>query len=178
MLPTEAGPREPLSFIDLIEAHVLVSIRKTYGFPMRKVRSAMEYLSQGGGNLQFLAHKSFYHDHSDLFLGFDETLLSLSEQGQMADKEILKIGLHQIEYGADGFADKFFPKIGTDEQREFVVNPNINYGRISIARLGIGADVLAARWAAKEPLADIVEDYGATAEEVVEAIRWHDRLAA
>ena len=137
----------------------------------------MDYLSEGGGNLMFLAHQDFCHDRSDLFLGRDEKLLSLSERGQLVDRTIMASGLHQIDFGSDGYADKFFPKVGNAEQREFVVNPRINYGRISIARLGIGADVLAARWAAKEPLADIVEDYGATTEEVVEAIRWHDRLA-
>lgn len=178
ILATDAGPREPFSFIDLIEAHVLFSIRKTYKFPMQKVRTAMEYLSQHGGNLMFLAHEDFCHDRSDLFLGRDSTLLSLSERGQLVDRTIMESGLHQIEFGKDGYADKFFPKIGDIEQREFVVNPKINYGRISLARLGIGADVLAARYAAKENLADIVEDYGATPEEVVEAIRWHDRLAA
>ena len=47
LLPTEAGPREPLSFIDLIEAHVLFSIRKAYNFPMRRVWLGMDYLAGG-----------------------------------------------------------------------------------------------------------------------------------
>ncbi len=139
---------------------------------------AMDYLATLSADLTFLAHKDFFHDEGHLFLGIDQKLLSLTEQGQIADKTILASGLRQIKYGADGFADEFFPKIAGVSQQGFVVKPTINYGRISIARLGIGADVLAARYAADEKVADIAEDYGATAEEVVEAIRWHDRLAA
>jgi uncharacterized protein (DUF433 family) len=179
VLPTEAGPREPLSFIDLIEAHVLFSLRNAYKFPMRKVKLAMEYLaSHNEGDLTVLARQDFFHDCGDLYLGFDKTLLTLTDQGQLADKTILTVGLQQITYGADGFADKFFPKTGNVGQNKFVVDPEINYGRISIVRLGVGADAIAARFKAGEKVMDIAEDYGATPEEVVEAVVWHDRLAA
>ncbi len=145
---------------------------------MNKVRKAMEYLAGLNGDLSFLAHKDFFHDRHNLFLGMDATLLSLTEGGQMADKTILAKGLEQIIYGKDGFADEFFPKVGNSDQREFAVNPSINYGRLSIVRLGVGANAVAARFQAGEKMADIAEDYGATSEEVEEAIRWHDRLAA
>jgi len=178
ILPTGAGPGEPLSFLDLIIAHVLFSLRNSYKFPMGKVAKAKEYLASLEGNLSFLAHKDFFHDHADLYMGEDKNLLTLTQQGQMADKTILASGLHQIIYGSDGYAKEFFPKLGDTDQREFVVNPEINYGRISIVRIGVKADALAARYNAGEKMSDIAEDYGATPEEIVEAIRWHDRLAA
>ena len=78
----------------------------------------------------FMAHKSFFYDRKDLFLGKDKELLSLSEGGQMVDRTILESGLHQINYGNDGFADEFFPKLDNSEQRDFVLNPLINHGRI------------------------------------------------
>lgn len=178
VLPTLAGPREPMSFIDLIEAHILLSIRKGYNFPMHKVRTAMDYLAESDGNLMFLAHKDCYHDRKNLFLGLDERLLSLSERGQLVDKTIMANGLRQIVYGKDGYADEFFPKVGDREQRELVVNPTINFGRLSIARLGIGAHALRARWEAGEKMAEIAEDCGATTIEVETAIWWDERLAA
>ena len=178
VLPTDAGAREPLSFIDLIEAHVLLSLRKSYKFPLRKVKTAMDFLAASNKNLMLLAHKDFFYDYGNLYLGIEDKLLSLTEQGQMADKTILKEGLEQIEYGPDGFADEFFPRIGNAPQRAFAVNPAINYGHISIVRLRVGADVLASRFLAGEKMSDIAEDYGATPEEIVDAIRWHDRLAA
>ena len=178
ILPTEAGPREPLSFLDLIEAHVLFSLRKSYKFPMAKVRVAMEYLATFGDDLTALAREDFFHDHGDIYLGRDRRLLSLTERGQMADKTILESGLHQITYGSDGYANEFYPLFNNAPQRDFVINPAVNYGYISIAKKGIGADALAARYQAGEKMSDIAQDCGLSLEDVVESIRWHDRLAA
>lgn len=178
VLPTGANPRAPLSFIDLIEAHILFSIRKAYKVPMKKVKAAKEYVATLSGNLILLAHRDFFYDHSNLYIGSDKTLLSLSERGQFADKLILEEGLKQVTYGADGFANQYFPKVGGTDQREFVVNPAINYGRLSIVRLGVGADAVAERFLAGEKVEEIADDYGATTDEVEEAIRWHERLAA
>jgi uncharacterized protein (DUF433 family) len=179
ILPTDAGPREPLSFLDLIEAHMLFSLRNAYKFPMHKVREAAEYVASLQGSLTLLAHKDFIHDEKNLFLGQDSTLLSLTERGQMADRGILSQGLKQVEYGSDGYADEFFPNnIGGKPQHAFVVNPHFNFGRLSVARLRVGADAMAERINAGEKIADIAEDYGATEGEIVEAIKWHVRLAA
>jgi uncharacterized protein (DUF433 family) len=178
ILPTDAGAREPLSFLDLIEAHILFSLRNAYKFPMRKVRIAAEYLATLEGSLALLAHKDFFHDHSDLFLGENERLLSLSEGGQLADKVILENGLHQVRYGKDGYADEFFPNKRGKPQQEFVVNPYINFGRLSVARIRVGAEAVAERLAAGEKMADVAEDYGATEKEIMEAVLWHERLAA
>jgi uncharacterized protein (DUF433 family) len=145
---------------------------------MRKVKTAMEYLETLGGDLTVLAREDFFHDHGNIYLGMDQKLLSLSERGQLADKTILQSGLHQITYGSDGYADEFFPKFGNVLQRDFVINPSVNYGYISIAKNGIGADSLAARYKAGEQPGDIAADFGISLGDVVESIRWHDRLAA
>ena len=114
----------------------------------------MDYLATLNADLTFLAHRDFFQDSGNLYLEIDAKLLTLTEQGQMSDKTILASGLKQIIYGADGFADEFFPKVGNVPQREFVVNPAINYGRLSIVRLRVGADALAARYSAGEKMAD------------------------
>ena len=146
---------------------------------MHKVRTAMEYLAAtAGGNLMFLAHKSFWYDHKNLFLGNDTALLSLSERGQLADKTILQDGLQQVEYGLDGYVGEFYPKISHVEQKQLMLSPSINFGRLCIARLGVGAHAIRARFKAGEKMADIAEDFGATTLEVEEAIRWHEQIAA
>ena len=91
---------------------------------------------------------------------------------------ILESGLHQITYGSDGYANEFYPLFNNAPQRDFVINPAVNYGYISIAKKGIGADALAARYQAGEKMSDIAQDCGLSLEDVVESIRWHDRLAA
>ena len=167
-----------ISFIELIQAHVLHTIRKGYHINMNKVRIAAETLRRLNGSLQFLAHKDFYIDDRHLFLMLDQQLISLSEGGQRVDHEIVKQGLHQLTYGDDGFTDRFFPKAHGNPQKEFAISPMINFGRLYLSRLGVGAESLRDRFLAGESIPDIAADYGAHYAEVEEAIRWHDRLAA
>ena len=178
ILHSDSGARQPISFIDLIEAHVLTTVRKGYKIPVKNIRSAAEYLKVLNKNLTFLAHEDFYHDHKHLFLKIEDLLISLSERGQVVDKDIIEKGLTQIKYGNDGFADKFFPRIGDTIQHDFVLDPHINYGKLSIARLGVGADIISTRFDSGEDILEIASDYGAEQKEVEEAIRWNRRLAA
>ena len=134
MLSTRSKPGQPISFIDLVEAHVFLLIRQRYRIPMRKVRAASETLSKLRGGLTFLAHEDFYFDSKDIFLQIDQQLISLSERGQIVEKDIVEKGLKQLNYGSDGFASEFFPRIGDVEQKEFVISPNRNFGRLCIAR--------------------------------------------
>jgi uncharacterized protein (DUF433 family) len=175
-LLTRSKPGQPISFLDLVEAHVFLLIRKQYRIPMKKVRTASETLGQLKGGLTFLAHQDFYFDSKNIFLQIDEQLVSLSERGQIVEKDIVEKGLKQLNYGSDGFASEFFPKIGDTEQREFVISPNRNFGRLCIARSGISADIIAVRFDRGEKISDIAQDYAATADEIEQAIRWHNRL--
>ena len=178
VLPLQAGTGEPLSFIDIVLAHVLHLIRHQYKIPLKKVRLATDYIKKTKGDLLFLASKDFSVDHRDLFLELGPHLISLSESGQVVDKEIISRGLKQLTYGSDRYAGQFFPTMNGRLQRDFAINPAINFGRLSIARLGVDTNALAARFVAGEKIIDIAQDYDATADEVEDAIRWHERLAA
>lgn len=167
-----------VSFIDLVQAHVLHTIRKGYHIPMKRVRIAAETLEKISGSLDCLAHQDFYHDHRDLFLRLDEGLVSLSERGQFVNKEIIEGGLRQLAFGNDGFTEWFYPRANGELQEAFAINPSVNYGKLCISRLGVGVDSIRDRFLAGEGIKDIAEDYGAECAEVEEAIRWHDRLAA
>lgn len=167
-----------ISFLDLVQAHVLQIVRKGYHINMKKVRIAAETLKNLRGSLDFLAHRDFYVDDRHLFIMLDEQLISLSEGGQRVNQEIIKEGLRQIDYGADGFTDRFYPKAHGSVQKDFAISPLVNYGRLHIARLGIGAEAIRTRFVAGESISDIAADYGAQFSEIEEAIRWHDRIAA
>ncbi len=167
-----------ISYLDLIQAHVLHTIRRGYHIAMRKVRIAAETLKKLRGSLNYLAHKDFYVDEKHLFIMLDEQLISLSEGGQRVDQEVIKQGLKQLDYGEDGFSDQFFPKADGVLQREFAVNPKVNFGRLHLTRLGISAEYIRDRFIAGERISEIALDYGANELEVEEAIRWHERLAA
>lgn len=176
VLSAAGGKGEPISFLDLIEAHVLLAIRKGYGIPMKNFRKAMEYLREVGGDLHFLAHRDFLHDRKNLYVKWENKLMSLSERGQLVGREIVAEGLKQILYGEDDYASRFFPRNDDRRQEAIVLDPNINFGRPCLVRLGVGAEAIASRFFAGEKFDDLVQDYAATREEIEEAIRWHERV--
>jgi uncharacterized protein (DUF433 family) len=178
VLTTQSSKGAPISFIDLVEAHIFLLIRRRYHIPVKNVRAAAEYLHQIKPHLRSLAHQDFYVDSSHLILKLDDKMISLSERGQIVDKDILESGLKQLNYGSDGYASEFYPRTGVADQKTLVISPALNFGRLCIARSGISADIVAARFLNGEKIADIATDFGATLDEVEEAIRWHDRLAA
>jgi hypothetical protein len=153
----------PLSFIDLVEAHMLLAIRRGYGIPLKRLRDAMDYLRRDGGNLLFLAHRDFKHDRQHLYLDRDDYLVSLSERGQHVEPQIIQDGLKQIVYGDDGYADKFYPLVNGQEQKTIMLAPCIGFGRPVLAKLGVSVEAA---------------DYGTTPEEIEDALRWTDRRAA
>lgn len=168
----------PLSFIDLIEAHMLLAIRKGYGIPLKRLRDAMGYLREKGGDLLFLAHENFKHDRQHLYVKQDDYLLSLSEHGQHVNRHVIADGLKQIVHGEDGYADKFFPLIKGHEQKTIMLAPAVGFGRPVLARRGIAVQAIAQRFEAGEHMADLAMDYAVTTEEIEDAIRWTTRHAA
>ena len=164
-------PRSALTFLDLVEAHMLHLIRKGYGIPMKNVRAAMEYLHGVSGDTHFLAHRNFVHDERHLYLKADKRLISLSERGQHVDTVVISDGLKQLMYGEDGYADSFFPLISGKQQQAIMINPIIGFGQPALSRLGVNISAITSRFDAGEHIADIAADYGATNEEVEEALR-------
>ena len=171
MFATTSGPRGLLTFIDLVEAHMLHLIRKGYGIPMKNFRKAMGYLREIDGDLHFLAHKDFVHDKRHLYLRGDQRLVSLSERGQHVDMTIISEGLRQLIYGGDGYADRFYPMIGGKFQNAVMLTPKVGYGQPAITRLGVNTEAISSRFHSGEHLADLAVDYGATPEELEEALR-------
>ena len=79
--PTDSGPRffRPiiqlpddvrvgLSFINLVEAHVLDAIRRHHQVPLSKIREAIDYLRRHFSSKHPLAEQRFETDGIDLFI--------------------------------------------------------------------------------------------------------------
>jgi uncharacterized protein (DUF433 family) len=162
---------EPLSFIGLVEAHMLSTIRRGYGIPLSRFRKAMDYLREKGGDLPYLAHRDFFHDKQHLYLQADRHLISLSEQGQHVERPAIEDGLRQLEYGTDGYVDRFYPRVGAKMLQTIVFDPTVAFGRPSLARLGVAIEAIGARFQAGEPITELMSDYGAKKEEIEDALR-------
>ena len=86
ILALESEGRPTLSFINLVEAHVLDAIRRTHGIALPKVRKAIQFVERKLGSDHPLAEKRFETDGVDLFVREYGQLINASRDGQLAMK--------------------------------------------------------------------------------------------
>jgi uncharacterized protein (DUF433 family) len=164
-----------LSFINLVEAHVLDAIRRQHEVPLQKVRQALTTLSQiSPASGHPLASYRFQTDGKHLLIERLGQLINLNEQGQLEMKATLDQHLKRIVWARDGAPAKLFPftrKRQPDEPKAIVIDPNLSFGRPVLAGTGIATAVIAERYKAGESISDLAKDYGRKALEIEEAIR-------
>lgn len=163
-----------LSFINLVEAHVLAAIRRYHGVRLDKVRFALDYLAKHFPVDHPLANHDFETDGLDLFLEKYGRLYNVSREGQQAVRDLLHSHLRRVEYDRAGLPIKLFPfvtrNIYTDE-RPVEISPSVSFGRPVIANTGIPTEVVADRFLAGESIEELSDDYGISLEAVQQAIR-------
>ena len=62
LIRLDGNDRRALSFLNLVEAHVLAAIRRQYHVPLPKVRQALSYVSKKMGTVRPLAESEFQTD--------------------------------------------------------------------------------------------------------------------
>ena len=185
--PTESGNKffEPiitlpdkdrisLSFINLIEAHVLDAIRRKHNVPLHKVRKALAYLQTQFPSNHPLADQRFETNGSDLFIEKLGQLINISQAGQLAMRALMEAHLRRIERDPDGSAVRLYPftrKRQSDEPKFVVIDPLISFGKPVLAGTGIPTAVIAERYKAGESIDELASDYGRQRPEIEEAIR-------
>ena len=185
--PTESGPRffrpviqlpddvrAGLSFVNLVEAHVLDAIRRHHQVPLSKIRDAITYLRKQFSSRHPLAEQRFETDGIDLFIDKFGQLINVTQSGQIALRELLQAHLHRVEHDATGTAVRlylFTRKRDLHEPRVVVIDPQISYGRPVLVGTGIPTAVVAERYKAGESMDELAEDYGRSRNEIEEAIR-------
>ncbi len=171
-----------LSFTNLIELHVLDSIRRKYGLAMNKIRQALEYVLNFGVMEHPLANKTFETDGVGLFVTEFGKLISASSSGQMEMREMIKIYLKRIERDESGIASRLYPftrnRRTKNEPRLIVIDPKISFGRPVLTGTGIPIDSVVERFNAGEKLESISCDFKCKSEFIEEAIRYTRPQAA
>ncbi|MBM4261884.1 MAG: DUF433 domain-containing protein [Deltaproteobacteria bacterium] len=192
--PTGSGPqffqpviqlpgdvREGLSFVNLIEAHVLDAIRRQHQVPLKKIRDAIRYLRKHFSAQHPLAEQKFQTDGIDLFVEKFGKLINVTQSGQFALRELLKAYLQRVERDAKGAPIRLYPftrNRDASEPRVVVIDPGVSYGRPVLVGTGIPTAVVADRYKAGESIDELAEDYGRSRKEIEEAIRCELSLEA
>jgi uncharacterized protein (DUF433 family) len=163
-----------LSFVNLIEAHVLDAIRRVYGIRLPKVRSAMGFLEREYGSKHPLVEQKIETDGKDLFIRSFGQLIAASRSGQLAMPELVDAYLRRIEWDEQGIASRLYPftrKRFFDEPKVIVIDPRVSFGRPVLVGTGVRTAIVAERYKAGESIEELAEDYGRRRLEIEEAIR-------
>jgi uncharacterized protein (DUF433 family) len=177
--PADKSP-VALSFINLIEAHVLGAIRRKHGVDMKAVRRAIDFLKDQFGSKHPLADHKFETNGVDLFVERFGEFISVSEGGQLAVRDLLHARLRRIERDEKGFPLRLYPFTrleDADQPKNIVIDPFVSFGKAVIAGTGVSTDIVAERFKAGESADELAHDYGCVREKIEEAIRCELSLA-
>lgn len=164
--------RSELSFINLIEGHVLRALRTKHGVRMRDVRAALDFAQQAYGIERLLIRPELRATAGELFLDKYGELVSLSRAGQLAMRKVLQDYLERIEWDPGDLPIRLYPftRERADQDRRIMIDPFVSFGRPILRSQGIATAAVADRIDAGEPVAEIAMDYGLEEAEVEEAV--------
>jgi uncharacterized protein (DUF433 family) len=162
-----------LSFLNLVEAYILVSLTKVKKIRLQKVRRALDYVINNFDTERPLIDQQFVTDGVGLFIEEYGKLINATENGQLAMRTILQEFLSRIERDRHGLPIKLYPitYTGGDGKAPVVIDPNVSFGRPILQGTGIPTSILADRFKAGDSFSDLAEDYGRSKAEIEEAIR-------
>jgi uncharacterized protein (DUF433 family) len=178
-----APERKPLllSFVNIVEAHVLDALRRDHHIAMPKVREALSYLEAHFPSPHPLADQRFETDGMHLFIEKYGQLINISQDGQLAMRDVLRMYLTRIERDATGAPVKlylFTRARQADEPKVVVIDPYVSFGRPVLVGTGIPTAVIADRYKAGESMQALAEDYERPPHDIEEAIRCELNLQA
>lgn len=190
-LPKGSPPR--LSFLNLIEIHVLLGIRRIHNVQFRKVRESLRFLEAVYPEKNNpLATEQFWTDSFDLFIKEAGGLICTSQRGQYVIEAAIRQYLHRIDRDLDLRPFRLYPFVseivlGTKDEtidaqileaqpKTIVIDPLVAFGRPTIAGTGIPTNVIAGKFAAGQRPESLAFDYGIEEKQVEEALNYEGAL--
>ena len=164
-----------LSFINLIEAYVLASIRRKHRVSMNKIRKGLNFISEKYPSENPLAKKNFETDGLHLFLREAGLVYDISRgHGQIMLEDVIKDYMQRIERDLDGLPIKLYPFSGSgepNEPRSILIDPKISFGRPILYDISIPVEIISERYRAGESIEELAGDYECNKQKIEEAIR-------
>jgi len=174
LTPAGLHDAEKLSFINLIEAHMLVALRLTHRISMQKIRTAVEWLKKETGSQHPLAECQIETDGIAVFVRHLGMLISADEKGQICIQSIIEQFLKRIERDENGLPIFFYPftrGLAEDCPKGIVITPTICHGRPIISGTRIATKELIERFYAGDSFSVLADGYDLSPELIEEALR-------
>ena len=164
-----------LSFTNLIEIHMLRSLRTTHDVSMRAVREALDVAENEFGIRRLLIHGELRTSAGDLFLDRYEQLVTLSRAQQIVMRNLFVMYLDSVEYDEDNLPEVFYPLTRgphSPSPKIVALSPYVSFGRPIIKRTGVTTTAIRSRLDAGESEAHVVEDFHLQEPELDEALNY------
>ena len=181
VLQLDDSTRRMLSFRNLVELHVLNSIRKRHRVTLFRVRTAIEILSVAWKSEHPLAEQDILTDGYELFARVSGLLTNVSnDDKQVILDKVLRAALRRIERHPTGGACKLFPfpsaEVESAEPQTIEINPSVQFGRPCLAGTGIPTEILYQRHRGGDEVDVLAHDYEMPIERIREALRFEQDL--
>jgi uncharacterized protein (DUF433 family) len=169
--PAESEP-PTLSFSNLIEAHVLRSLRTVHGVPLPAVRNALAYAEHELAIDHLLVREELRASGGEIFLDRYGQLINLSASGQLAMRKVFEAHLDRLEWGDLRSAVRLYPFVLAElaDSKPIIIDPAISFGRPAVGKKFVSTRSILDRIDAGESVKDVAHDYELTFEAVEEAV--------
>jgi uncharacterized protein (DUF433 family) len=169
-----AAKRNPtlLSFYNLIEAHVLRSLRTEHGVALNELRTAIRFAQSTLRIDRLLLSKDLCTHAGQVFLDKYGSLINLSASGQIAMRRMLEEHLARVDWDDAKFPIRLYPYVRSQggDQRRIAIDPTIAFGRPVVLRVGVSTTAIAQRIDSGESVDALAEDYDLRPAEIEEAV--------
>lgn len=162
-----------LSFWNLVEAHVLRSLRTEHGVSLQALRDALAYAERHLGIDRLLLSRKLRTQAGELFIERYGELINISASGQIAMRRMFEKHLKRIEWEDVQFPVRLYPfttSTSDTSDRLIAIDPRIAFGRPIIQHAGISTQAIADRIDAGESVQELASDYGLLPREIEDAV--------
>jgi uncharacterized protein (DUF433 family) len=176
LIDLDGSPRDGLSFLNLVEAHVLASIRRIHNVSLLKVRDALDYVKSDLKIERPLLSLKFQTDGVDLFVEELSNLLNVTTH-VYAFEQIMRAYLKRIHRDVKGVPVKLYPFLRKEDMEKpdppmpIEIDPRVAFGRPVLIGRAVPTAVLADRFKAGDSIEDLAGDFEVTPSDIQEAIR-------
>ena len=157
-----------LSFNNLVEAHVLRTLRNVLGTTPGLVEAVLSSAGEALRTSRPLLHEELFSGRGELFVEF----IALSKSGQLALLRRLEDCSARVDRDDQGHPFRLYPVLAREssDPRAISIDPTISFGNPTLAGAGISTKAVVARVDAGEEIAALAHDYGLTEDQIQDAI--------
>ncbi len=178
------APRIQLSFLNLVEAHVLSALRGRFGLSMQRIRIALNELQHQWPDAEYpLATEEFFTDGKYLIVEKLGQLFNLNRGSQIEVGELIQIYLHRIDRDEIGpvrlHPFTIDPRLNWQRanRRPVLISPYVSFGRPSITGVGVATEVVCDRFVAGDTISEMCKDYRLTPVQIEEVLRYESAIS-